>query len=141
MVLARFRVFKHTIQGIFQIGSPDKPRSVEVTCEETRARVQWISSFNGGDRQTFTAIAVSGQYGISFSNPTSDEGENVIHIKYVENLHSSTEYVIYVSAENKHGIRSSENITCKTSGKGILYFFYYAIFLYYIFLTCVNIKP
>lgn len=97
--------------------SPDKPRSVEVTCEETRAKVQWISSFNGGDRQTFTVTAVSGQYGIGFSKPTSDEGENIIHMKYVENLHPSTEYAFHVSAKNKHGIRLSENRTCKTLGK------------------------
>lgn len=92
---------------------------MKVTCEEIRAKVQWISSFNGGDRQTFTVTAVSGQHGISFSNPTSDVGENKIHMKYVENLHPSTEYVFYVSAQNQHGLKSSENVTCKTLEKGI----------------------
>lgn len=112
-----------------------------MTCEETRTKVQWISSFNGGDRQTFTVIAVSGIYGISYSNRTSDEGENVIHMKYVENLHSSTEYVFYVSAQNQHGNKSSENITCKTLEIGILCFIFFFILLYYIFLTSLNIKP
>lgn len=140
-VLARFRVLKHTILvSIFQTGSPDKPRSVEVTCEETRAKVKWISSFNGGDRQTFTVIAVNGQYEISYSNPTSDEGENVVHMNYVENLRSSTEYVFYVSAQNQHGNKSSENIKCKTLEIGIICFILFYILLYYIFLTCLNIK-
>lgn len=107
----------NVIVNVIPQRKPDRPRIVEVTCEQTRTKVQWISSFNGGDRQNFTVIAFSGQYGISFTNTTSDQGENIVHMKYVENLHSSTVYVFYVSAENKHGIRSSENITCKTLGK------------------------
>lgn len=131
-VLAHFRS-KHTILDIFQTGRPDKPKSVEVTCKETRAEVQWISAFNGGDSQTFTVIAISGQYGVSFSNPTSDKGESIIHMKYVENLHSSTEYVFYVFAQNQHGNRSSENVTCKTMEKGIVCFIlFYILPLLYI---------
>lgn len=35
-------------------GKPDNPRDIKVMCEFLRARVQWISSFDGGDPQNFT---------------------------------------------------------------------------------------
>lgn len=45
------------------IGKADNPRKIGVTCEGTSATVQWTSSFNGGDRQTFIIFVFSGQQG------------------------------------------------------------------------------
>lgn len=90
------------------------PENIEINCEVTRARVQWTSSFNGGDPQSFTVIALNGQQ----SENISDKGENKIHETYVQNLQSSTTYVFYVSARNRHGYSLSNNISCTTlSGK------------------------
>lgn len=38
------------------------PNFTEIVCEVTSAKVQWISSFNGGDNQSFTVTAMYGQY-------------------------------------------------------------------------------
>lgn len=48
------------------------------------------------------------------SNTISDKGENRIHSAYIQNLQPSTRYLLYVSARNRHGSSSSENITCTT---------------------------
>lgn len=86
------------------------PVSIETVCEETLAKVQWKSSFNGGDPQLFTVIASNGQQ----SNNISDKGENVIHSTLVQHLQPSTMYVFYVSARNSHGFILSEKISCTT---------------------------
>lgn len=86
------------------------PENIEIRCDETRARVQWTSSFNGGDTQTFTVFALNGQQ----SNTIPDQGENEIHAAYVKNLQTSTTYVFYVSARNTRGFSLSNNISCTT---------------------------
>lgn len=58
------------------IGKPDNPRNIRVTCEGTRATVQWISSFNGGDRQTFNVFALNDHQGGNQSIQIPDMGEN-----------------------------------------------------------------
>lgn len=100
-------------------GRPNSPKSVEVTCEVTHAILQWKSSFNGGDRQSFVVVSLNGQDGSSYSITTPDKGENLLHISYIKNLQSSTKYAFYVFAQNIHGNSSSENITCMTSKQGI----------------------
>lgn len=90
------------------------PERVEIFCEVTRARVQWRSSFNGGDAQSFTVIALNGQQRESRSDNISDKGENVIQSTFVQNLQPSTAYVIYVTAQNSRGFSSSENVSCTT---------------------------
>lgn len=102
-------------------GRPDAPRNIKVVCEVSGARVQWISSFNGGDNQTFV-ILVNGDQTTSYSSRIPDTGENTVHTNSVENLQPSVLYVFYVSAQNRHGNSSSENITCTTLKKGNLYF-------------------
>lgn len=87
------------------------PGNIKIDCEETRARVQWRSSFNGGDPQFFTVFASNGQQ----SDNISDRGENVIHSTFVQHLQPSTVYVFYVSAQNSHGFISSEKFRCTTS--------------------------
>lgn len=86
------------------------PVNIEIVCDETLAKVQWKSAFNGGDPQLFTVIASSGQQ----SNNISDKGENVIHSTLVQHLQPSTMYEFYVSAQNSHGFISSEKISCTT---------------------------
>lgn len=88
------------------------PNIFEPVCEIKRARIQWTSSFNGGEPQKFTVITLNAQ---SKSSTTPDKGENEIHAAYVQNLKSSTTYVFYVSAQNSHGITSSANVSCTTS--------------------------
>lgn len=95
-------------------GTPEEPTIFEIVCEETRAKVRWKSSFNGGNTQTFTVTAMYGQYKKIESNTISDQGENKIHSAYIQNLQPSTRYVLYVSARNRHGSISSENATCTT---------------------------
>lgn len=90
------------------------PERVEIVCEVTHARVQWISSFNGGAPQLFTVIALNGQQRESWSKNISDKGENVIHSTFVQNLQPSTTYVIYVTAQNSYGFSSSEKVSCRT---------------------------
>lgn len=103
-------------------GKPTMPENIEINCEVTRAKVQWTSSFNGGDPQTFTVFAVNGQQ----SNTISDKGENEIHATYVQNLQSSTTYVFYVSARNSRGFSLSNNISCTTlAGKSFFIGLFY----------------
>lgn len=90
------------------------PERVEIVCEVMRARVQWRSSFDGGDPQSFTVIVLNGQQRESRSDNISDKGENVIHSTFVQNLQPSTTYVIYVTAQNRHGLSSSEKVSCTT---------------------------
>lgn len=90
------------------------PERVEIVCEVTRARVQWRSSFNGGDPQSFTVIVLNGQQRESRSDNISDKGENVIHLTFVQNLQPSTTYVFYITAQNRHGLSSSEKVSCTT---------------------------
>lgn len=97
------------------IGKPDNPRNIRVTCEGTRATVQWISSFNVGDRQTFNVFALNGHQGGNRSIQIPDMGENKTHRAYVQNLQPSTTYVFYVSAQNSHGFSISDIISCITS--------------------------
>ncbi|XP_078332848.1 contactin-6-like [Crassostrea virginica] len=93
---------------------PDSPRNIKVTCEVTSARVQWVSSFNGGGPQTFTAFAYIGQQEASRSE-VIDDGENIIHETVIRNLQTSKQYVFNVSAQNKFGISSSISTSCTTA--------------------------
>uniref|UniRef100_A0A8W8LDI6 Fibronectin type-III domain-containing protein n=1 Tax=Magallana gigas TaxID=29159 RepID=A0A8W8LDI6_MAGGI len=93
---------------------PDMPRNAKIVCETTGAKVQWISSFNGGDMQSFTVTTMKGQYKESESDILADKGENRIHSTYIHNLQPSTMYMFYVSARNRRGVTSSENISCTT---------------------------
>uniref|UniRef100_A0A8W8NFL9 Hemicentin-1 n=1 Tax=Magallana gigas TaxID=29159 RepID=A0A8W8NFL9_MAGGI len=103
------------IVNIFIQRKPDNPRNIGVTCEATRATVQWISSFNGGDHQTFDVFALNGQQGGNQSIQIPDMGENKIHKAYVQNLQPSMAYVFYVSAQNNYGFSISNIISCMTS--------------------------
>lgn len=86
------------------------PENISIVCDVRRARVQWKSSFNGGDPQSFTVKVLSGQA----SDTIPDNGENEIHSVYVQNLQPSTTYVFYVNAKNSHGSSYSEYINCTT---------------------------
>lgn len=98
-------------------GRPENPQNTRLSCEETRARIQWISSFNGGDSQTFTVLAFNDEYRTSYSKTIPDMGENVVHSIYIQNLQPSTLYVFFVSAQNSHGNTKSENISCTTQNQ------------------------
>lgn len=100
-------------------GRPDIPRDIAVFCEVTNARIQWISSFNGGDPQNFTVFASDGQQEASQSAHLPDSGENKLHEYFVQNLQPSLTYTFYISALNKHGNSSSEKKSCITSNRGI----------------------
>lgn len=73
-------------------GRPYYPRKIEVICEGKKARVQWISSFNGGDPQYFTVITLNSQDGTILSYRLLDKGENEIHSTYITNLQPSVTY-------------------------------------------------
>lgn len=97
--------------------SPESARNMTIQCEETSAKVQWISSFDGGDKQMFTVSVLSGMDQIIISNDIPDKGENTVHDIYVQNLQPSSKYTFYVSAQNRRGNSSTENITCITLNK------------------------
>lgn len=103
------------IVNIFKQRIPDNPRNIGVKCEGTRAIVQWISSFNGGDHQTFDVFALNGQQRGNQSIRIPDMGENKLHKAYVQNLQPSITYVFYVSAQNNYGFSISDIISCMTS--------------------------
>lgn len=103
------------IVNVFKQRKPDNPRNIGVKCAGTRATVQWISSFNGGDHQTFIIFALNSQQGGNRSTRFPDIGENKIHRAYVQNLQPSMTYVFYVSAQNNHGFSISDIISCMTS--------------------------
>lgn len=50
-VILNLMCFFHLGKGI-----PDTPRNISVVCEIRQAKVQWISSFNGGDPQYFLLL-------------------------------------------------------------------------------------
>nr|XP_022287393.1 hemicentin-1-like isoform X3 [Crassostrea virginica] len=93
---------------------PTAPRILEVICKARSAKVQWMSSFNGGDSQMFTVHAFLVQQEASRSEPIHDEGENKLHNTQIQNIQPSTTYTIYVVAKNKHGNSSSEKMKCNT---------------------------
>lgn len=81
--------------------------------------MQWKSSFNGGDPQSFTAIALSAQHEASRSDPKPDNGESLIHYVYVQNLKPSVTYQFYIVAQNSHGNITSDKKSCTTLQKGM----------------------
>lgn len=90
------------------------PIITEYVCEVKTARVQWESSFNGGDPQSFTVVALHGNQIENKTDIISDQGKNEIHSTFVQNLQSSTTYVFSVAAHNKHGFSLSKTISCTT---------------------------
>ncbi|XP_078323049.1 uncharacterized protein LOC144622284 [Crassostrea virginica] len=83
----------------------------------TVAKVQWTSSFNGGNSQSFTVIAVDAQERTLLSKRISDNGETKPHSINMQNLQPSMTYVFYVSARNSRGESLSEFRICTTSDK------------------------
>ena len=81
----------------------------------TVAKVQWTSSFNGGNSQSFTVIAVDAQERTLLSKRISDNGETKPHSTNMQNLQPSMTYVFYVSARNSRGESFSEFRICTTS--------------------------
>lgn len=86
----------------------------DYVCEVETARIEWESSFNGGDRQSFTVVALIENQIENKTDTISDKGKNIIHSTFVQNLQSSTTYVFSVAAHNKHGFSLSKNISCTT---------------------------
>lgn len=104
---------------------PDIPRNLTVNCDQTGARIQWISGFNGGDAQIFKVFILNGKDKTS-SDRIVDNGENLVHSKYIQNLQPSVTYAFYVSAFNQRGYSSSDNFTCTTLNKGNFTFVVYS---------------
>lgn len=90
------------------------PTISDFLCEIKTARIQWESSFNGGDPQSFTVVSLHGNQIENKTDTISDQGTNTIHTAFVQNLQSSTTYVLAVAAHNKHGFSLSKNISCTT---------------------------
>nr|XP_022320733.1 hemicentin-1-like [Crassostrea virginica] len=103
--------------NVFRQEKPRSPTNVEVICEMTGAKVQWTSSFNGGNSQSFTVIAVDAQERTLLSKRISDNGETKLHSTNMQNLQPSMTYVFYVSARNSRGESCSEFRICTTSDK------------------------
>ena len=95
----------------------------EASCNVRSAQIQWRSSFNGGDIQTFIALAMIAQQEASRSELLCDKGESKIHVTQLQNLQPSTKYAFYIVAQNKLGNSSSEIIEYKTFDDGMLHFF------------------
>ena len=95
-------------------GEPTSPRIWKASCNGKSAKIEWISSFNGGDSQTFFALGLIGQHEVTRSEAIKDRGENKIHHTELQNLQPSTKYVFYVVAKNRHGNSSSNQMECTT---------------------------
>ena len=95
-------------------GEPTSPRIWKISCSGKSAKIEWISSFNGGDSQTFFALGLIGQHEVTRSEFMKDRGENKIHHTELQNLQPSTKYVFYVVAINRHGNSSSNQMECTT---------------------------
>nr|XP_022320737.1 uncharacterized protein LOC111122977 isoform X2 [Crassostrea virginica] len=76
--------------------------------------IKWTPSFNGGDSQTFVALAFRFQQEDSRSAPIADSGIHKEYETQLLNLQPSTKYTFYVLAQNKHGNASSEKVQCET---------------------------
>lgn len=87
---------------------------MSVVCDSTQARVQWISSFNGGDPQYFTVIILNSQDGTNLSYRHREKGKNEMHVTSISDLQPSVMYWFYVSAKNSYGSSFSEVTSCKT---------------------------
>lgn len=98
----------------FLQGEPTSPRIGKASCNDNSAKIEWISSFNGGDSQTFFVLGLIGRHEVTRSEAIKDRGENQIHNTELLNLQPSTKYVFYVVAKNKHGNSSSAQIECTT---------------------------
>nr|XP_022287372.1 nephrin-like isoform X2 [Crassostrea virginica] len=97
---------------------PDSPRDVETICNVKSAKMQWLSSFNGGDYQSFAVYAFLARQEASRSEHVHDKGENILHSAQLYNLQPTTRYAFYVVAHNKHGNTSSEKTECITLEEG-----------------------
>ena len=98
----------------YVLGTPDRPRNVEIACSVNTAKIQWRSSFNGGVTQTFKALVIFEQRLVSQSQIINDYGENVIHNTELTNLQPTTKYAFYIVAQNKCGNSSSKRRECTT---------------------------
>ena len=98
----------------FLQGEPSSPRIWKASCKGKSAKIEWISSFNGGVSQTFFALGLIAQQEVTRSEAIKDRGENKIHNTELLNLQPSTTYVFYVVAKNKLGNSSSDQIKCTT---------------------------
>ena len=95
-------------------GKPTSPLIGKASCNVNSAKIEWISTFNGGDSQTFFVFGQIGKQEVTRSEDIKDRGENKIHNTELKNLQPSTKYVFYVVATNKHGISSSDKVECTT---------------------------
>nr|XP_022323489.1 hemicentin-1-like isoform X2 [Crassostrea virginica] len=93
---------------------PTSPRIGKASCNDNSAKIEWISSFNGGDSQTFFVLGLIGRHEVTRSEAIKDRGENKIHNTDLLNLQPLTKYVFYVVAKNEHGNSSSDEIECTT---------------------------
>ena len=98
----------------FLSGKPSSPRIGKIYCNVNSAKIEWISSFNGGDPQTFFALGLNARQEVTRSEAIKDRGENKIHNTELLNLQPSTKYVFYVVAKNKLGNSSSNQMECTT---------------------------
>lgn len=84
---------------LFFLGIPNIPRDLTLTCEVTSASVHWVSSFNGGDTQTFTVVAFNVKYGTRYSERIPDMGENI--------------YTLTIPAQNMAEYEQRSTWSCK----------------------------
>ena len=59
-----------------------------------------MSSFNGGESQTFTVYAFLARQEASRSEPVHDAGENNLHNTQIQNLQPSTKYIMLLHRTN-----------------------------------------
>ncbi|XP_076086632.1 protein turtle homolog B-like isoform X2 [Mytilus galloprovincialis] len=108
------------IFNIFQdkTGWPLRPFGLEVSCTENSADFSWISAYNGGSKQTFTAYHSYFKPGNNIRGPQeiTDTGEGTRIKVNIQPLETGYPFFFTVSAQNINGTTESGTyVNCSTS--------------------------
>ncbi|CAG2188729.1 unnamed protein product [Mytilus edulis] len=111
------------IFNIFQdkTGWPLRPFGLEVSCTENSADFSWISAYNGGSKQTFTAYHSYFKPGNNIRGPQeiTDTGEGTRIKVNIQPLETGYPFFFTVSAKNINGTTESGTyVNCSTSKTG-----------------------
>ncbi|CAC5419220.1 unnamed protein product [Mytilus coruscus] len=110
-----FNIFEDTT---IPAGWPLRPFGLEVRCTENSAEFSWISAYNGGSNQTFTAYYSWFKPGNNIKGPEeiADTGEGTRIKVHIQPLDTGYPFFFTVSSRNINGMTESDAyVNCNTS--------------------------